>query len=73
VSAHRQHIEDCMDFVRAEMNLMGELDGAERASDVESYTNELIAILAQKSASVSALQLRVTQFRRLLQAAMEAQ
>ncbi|RMZ56523.1 hypothetical protein APUTEX25_001370, partial [Auxenochlorella protothecoides] len=71
VAAHRQHIEDSMAHVREEMALLGELDGGGAAGDVEAYAAELTGLLAEKAAAVAALQLRVTQFRRLVQTTLE--
>ncbi|KFM22813.1 Kinesin-like protein KIF2A [Auxenochlorella protothecoides] len=71
VAAHRQHIEDSMAHVREEMALLGDLDGGGAAGDVEAYAAELTGLLAEKAAAVAALQLRVTQFRRLVQTTLE--
>ncbi|KAK2079510.1 hypothetical protein QBZ16_001904 [Prototheca wickerhamii] len=72
VASHRQHIEDSMAHVREEMALLGELDdGSGTAGDIEVYASELSNLLAEKAAAVAALQLRVTQFRRLVQQTLD--
>eukprot|EP00887_Chlorella_sp_A99_P004075 scaffold11.g4075.t1 len=79
IASHRQHIEESMAAVREEMNLLGELDGGAGAGegagaprawgDMEMYAAELSNILAQKQADIAQLQLKVSQFRRLMQQA----
>ncbi|KAL4433699.1 hypothetical protein ABPG75_000140 [Micractinium tetrahymenae] len=71
ITAHRQHIEECMAAVREEMNLLANLDGSSGGGDIERYCSDLSALLAQKQASLSQLQLRLHAFQQLMRNAMQ--
>ncbi|KAL4450674.1 hypothetical protein ABPG77_001030 [Micractinium sp. CCAP 211/92] len=71
ITAHRQHIEECMSAVREEMNLLANLDGSSGGGDIEHYCSDLSALLAQKQASLSQLQLRLHGFQQLMRNAMQ--
>ncbi|EFN51755.1 hypothetical protein CHLNCDRAFT_139688 [Chlorella variabilis] len=51
-----------MAAVREEMNLLANLDGSIGGGDIERYCSDLSALLAQKQASLSQLQLRLHAF-----------
>ena len=51
-----------MGAVREEMNLLADLDGSSGGGDIQRYCADLTALLAQKQASMSQLQLRLHAF-----------
>lgn len=71
ITAHRQHIEECMAAVREEMTLLANLDGSSGGGDIERYCSDLSALLSQKQASLSQLQLRLHAFHQLMRSAMQ--
>ncbi|PSC68800.1 kinesin-13A-like isoform X1 [Micractinium conductrix] len=71
ITSHRQHIEECMGTVREEMNLLANLDGSSGGGDIERYCSDLSALLSQKQASLSQLQLRLHAFQQLMRSALQ--
>lgn len=71
ITAHKEHIENAMTGIRAEMDLLARLDDSDgNGLSIEAYIEELNDALMDRSASIASLLQQVTNFRRQLRIAM---